>query len=136
NTEGDSTPKDEKNAAIINGKELESLITNTIVTPSEDELEDLTELFGELKKRFDENTDESKNSYTSIGGIFDDRKIVFEAHNTPLRKLVGVACNEANWGGILETSEIVLRDVVASEAEGFIPFVPDSIDTKTSFDNS
>ncbi|MCC3372226.1 FtsK/SpoIIIE domain-containing protein [Cohnella sp. REN36] len=136
NSAGDNSSREESNSTIINGKELEGLITNTIVTPTEEELEDLTELFGELKKHFDENPDEGKSSYTSIGGIFEDRKIVFEAHNTALRKLVGMACNEANWGGILETSEIVLRDVVASEAESFIPFVPNSIDTRTSFDNS
>ncbi|MCD1261382.1 DNA translocase FtsK [Paenibacillus athensensis] len=134
NPEGDH-PKEESNS-IINGRELESLITNSIITPTEEELDDLKELLGDIKKHFDDKPDDSKSAYTSIGGIFEDRKIVFEAYNPALRKLVGRACNETNWGGILETSEIVLRDVVAAEIENFIPFVPDSIDMKTSFDNS
>ncbi|MCI3918739.1 hypothetical protein MO973_00630 [Paenibacillus sp. TRM 82003] len=135
NSESDY-PKEDSHSTVINGRELESLITNTIITPTDEELDDLKELLGELKKHFDDKQDDSKSAYTSIGGIFEDRKIVFDAYNPALRKLVGRACNETNWGGILETSETVLREVVAVEAENFIPFVPDSIDTKTSFDNS
>ncbi|MFZ3173086.1 MAG: FtsK/SpoIIIE domain-containing protein [Carboxydocellales bacterium] len=129
-------PTGDKGSSVIKAKELESIIADTVVTPTEEELEDLKELLGELKKHFDEESDESKDNLPIIGGVFEDRNIVLEDHNTPLRKFAGMACNETTWGGILETSEVVLRDAIAADAESFIPFMPESIDAKTSFDNS
>ncbi|KWX82526.1 hypothetical protein AMQ83_32655 [Paenibacillus riograndensis] len=133
----DAASDGEKNTSDINTGELEAIISDAIVNPSEERLEDLKELLDDIKNSFDdEQSDGSRTTIPPVGGIFGDRTIQLEVHSAPLRKLVGMACTEKVWGGVMVFSETVLRSAIAADIEEFAPFTPDSIDMKTSFDNS
>ena len=126
----------EKEPSAIKPKELETIISEKIVNPTEEELEDLKELLNELKRHFDVDTDENTDEIPTIGGVFEDRSIAIDNHNTPLRKLVGIACNNEAWGGILQTEETVFRDAISADIKTFAAFHPEGHDDKTSFDGS
>jgi len=117
-------------------KDLEQLIAETVVDPTEDSLENLNELLNELEKHFDDNSEENKDAFPSIGGVFENRPIVLENHNSQFRKIVGTACNADAWGGVLVTEESVLRDAMFSDFETFTAFIPTGADKYTTFDNS
>ena len=70
------------------------------------------------------------------GGAFENRPIVLDNHNSQFRRIIGTACSQDAWGGVMFTEEGVLRDAMASDYESFIPFVPMQVDSKTSFDGS
>ena len=117
-------------------KDLEQLIAETVVYPTEDSLENLNELLNELEKHFDDNSEENKDAFPSIGGVFENRPIVLENHNSQFRKIVGTACNADAWGGVLVTEESVLKDAMFSDFETFTAFIPTGADKYTTFDNS
>ena len=117
----------------IRPKELGNLISDAIVTGTEEDLENLKELLGEIKKHFDSETEENEDSIPTIGGIFNDRNIVIENHKSDLRKMVGRVCNSASWGGILETEEIVLKDAISADVKNFQGFNPEEGASPVSF---
>ena len=96
----------------------------------------MRDFFDELEKRYDESSDENKDNFPTIGGAFENRPIVLDNHNSQFRRIIGTACSQDAWGGVMFTEEGVLRDAMASDYESFIPFVPMQVDSKTSFDGS
>lgn len=117
-------------------KEIEKLIAEIIVDPAEEAEKTLRDFFDELDKRYDETNEENKDNFPSIGGAFENRPIVLENHNTQFRRIIGTACSSESWGGVMVTEEGVLRDAMFSDYESFTAFVPNAIDSKTSFDGS
>ena len=117
-------------------KEIDKLIADIIVDPTDEDLETLRDFFDELEKRYDESSDENKDNFPTIGGAFENRPIVLDNHNSQFRRIIGTACSQDAWGGVMFTEEGVLRDAMASDYESFIPFVPMQVDSKTSFDGS
>lgn len=117
----------------IRPKEMDELVSDVIVSGGEDELASAKELLDELKKHFDPESEENKDRISPIGGIFEDREIIIDNHQTDLRKLVGKTCNENSWGGLLETDESVLKDVISADQKSFSPFNPMDSDSKISF---
>ena len=123
-------------APPLRTRDIEKLIAENIVKPSEEAAENLRELLDELEKHFDESAEENKDHFPSIGGVFENRPIVLDNHSTQFRKTVGTACSAEAWGGVLTTEEGVLRDAMSSDYESFVPFLPTGKDTYTSFDGS
>lgn len=117
-------------------KEIETLIAESIVEPTEETEQTLRDFFDELDKRYDEDSKENKDTFPTIGGAFENRPIVLENHNTQFRKIIGTACNDEAWGGVMITEESVLRDAMFSDYESFTAFVPTEVDSRTSFDGS
>lgn len=120
-------------AAPIRPKELGQLISDTIVNGDEDDVASVKELLEELKKHFDSETEENNDSIPTISGVFDDRTIVIENHQSDLRKLVGIVCNETAWGGLMETEESVLKDAISADIKSFSPFNPIGIESLVAF---
>lgn len=120
----------------LKAKEIEKLIAESIVEPTEETEQTLRDFFEELDKRYDENSEENKDTFPTIGGTFENRPIVLENHNTQFRKIIGTACSAEAWGGVMITEESVLRDAMFSDYESFAAFIPTEVDAKTSFDGS
>lgn len=133
NENEDDTPDVTTEAAPIRSKELGQLISGAIVNGDAEDIAAIKELLRELKKHFDPETEENNDSIPTIGGIFDDRAIVLESHQSDLRKLVGTVCNETTWGGLLETEETVLKDAISADIKNFLPFNPENADSMVSF---
>lgn len=127
------TPDVTSEAAPIRPKELGQLISDVIVNGDEEDFAAVKELFEELKKHFDSETEENNDSIPTISGVFDDRTIVIENHQSDLRKLVGTACNETVWGGLMETEESVLKDAISADIKSFNPFNPVVSDSMVAF---
>lgn len=117
----------------IRPKELERLISDAIVFGNDDEQENIQELLKELNKHYDIETEENDDSIPTIGGIFGDRNIVLESHQTDLRKLVGKFCNASAWGGIMETDETVLKDAISADINTVRIFDPKDTDSVIAF---
>lgn len=120
-------------ATPIRPKELGQMISDTIINGDDDDIAAVKELLGELKKHFDPETEDNNDSIPTIGGVFDDRAIIIESHQSDLRKLVGMACNEKSWGGLMETEESVLKDAISADIKSFQPFNPIGYDSMVSF---
>lgn len=127
------TPDAASEAAPIRPKELGQLISDAIVNGNEDDVDAVKELLEELKKHFDPETEENNDSIPTISGVFDDRTIVIENHQSDLRKLVGTVCNEMAWGGLMETEESVLKDAISADIKSFSPFNPVSVESMVAF---
>lgn len=127
------TPDVTSQAAPIRPKELGQLISDAIVNGDEDDVAAVKELLEELKKHFDPETEENNDSIPTISGVFDDRTIVIENHQSDLRKLVGTVCNEMAWGGLMETEESVLKDAISADIKSFSPFNPVGVESMVAF---
>lgn len=127
------TPDVTSEAAPIRPKELGQLISDAIVNGDEEDAAAVKELLEELKKHFDPETEENTDSIPTISGVFDDRTIVIENHQSDLRKLVGTVCNETAWGGLMETEESVLKDAISADIKSFSPFNPASTESMLAF---
>ncbi len=119
--------------APIKQKELNRLISHVVVTGDEEQEADIQELLDELKKHFDQDNPENTDSIPTIGGVFGDRTIIIENHQTDLRRLVGRVCNVDTWGGLLETEESILKDTVSADIVALSRFIPLSSDSVISF---
>ena len=106
---------DSNDSTPIRPKELGMLVSDAIVSGDDESLENVRELLGEIKKHFDLETEDNDDSIPTIGGIFEDRNIVIDNHQSDLRKIVGRVCNETAWGGLLETEETVLKDAISAD---------------------
>lgn len=109
------------------------LVSDAIVSGDDESLENVRELLGEIKKHFDPETEDNDDSIPTIGGIFEDRNIVIDNHQSDLRKIVGRVCNETAWGGLLETEETVLKDAISADIKSFNAFDPIGADSLVSF---
>ncbi len=127
------TPDVTTEAAPIRPKELGQLISDVIVNGDEEDVAAVKELLEELKKHFDSETEENNDSIPTISGVFDDRTIVIENHQSDLRRLVGIVCNETAWGGLMETEESVLKDAISADIQSFSSFNPVSEDSIVAF---
>ncbi len=127
------TPDVISEAAPIRPKELGQLISDAIVNGGEEDIAAVKELLEELKKHFNPETDENNDSIPTISGVFDDRTIVIENHQSDLRKLVGTVCNETAWGGLMETEESVLKDAISADIKSFSPFNPVGTESMVAF---
>lgn len=86
------TPED-IDTTPIRPKELDRLISDAVVFGDEEDQENIRDLLNELNKHYDTESEENDDSIPTIGGIFGDRNIVLENHQTDLRKLVGKFCS-------------------------------------------
>lgn len=138
-TTGDDPNNGEKDPVAVQplkSKEINKLIADIVVDPTDEDLETLRDFFDELEKRYDESNSENKDNFPTIGGAFENRPIILDNHNSQFRRIIGTACNQESWGGVMTTEESVLRDAMASDYESFVPFIPMQVDSKTSFDGS
>ena len=124
---------DSNDSTPIRPKELGMLVSDAIVSGDDESLENVRELLGEIKKHFDLETEDNDDSIPTIGGIFEDRNIVIDNHQSDLRKIVGRVCNETAWGGLLETEETVLKDAISADIKSFDAFDPIDADSLVSF---
>ena len=127
------TPDITPEVAPIRPKELAQLISDVIVNGDEEDITAVKELLEELKKHFDPETEENTDSIPTISGVFDDRNIVIENHQSDLRKLVGTVCNETAWGGLMETEESVLKDAISADIKSFSSFNPVGTESMVAF---
>lgn len=127
------TPNVTSETAPIRPKELRQLISDAIVNGDEEDIAALKELLEELKKHFDSETEENNDSIPTISGVFDDRTIVIENHQSDLRKLVGKVCDETAWGGLMETEENILKDVISADIISFSTFNPVGAESMVAF---
>ncbi len=133
---GDDPSKEEPPTTVITPikpKELDNIISDAVVFGDEDATENLQELLGELKKHYDPETEENKDTIPTVGGVFSDRSIVLETHQSDLRKLVGRFCSLTAWGGLMETDESVLKDAISADIISSKPFAPKELDSIISF---
>lgn len=131
-TEND-TPDVTSEVAPIRPKELGQLVSDAIVNGDEKDIAAVKELLEELKKHFDPETEENNDSIPTISGVFDDRTIVIENHQSDLRKLVGTVCNKNAWGGLMETEESVLKDAISADIKSFSPFNPVGVESMVAY---
>lgn len=117
----------------IRPKELGKLISEVIVNGDDDDVAAVKKLLEELKKHFDTETEENNDSIPTISGVFNDRIIAIENHQSDLRKLVGTVCNETAWGGLMETEESVLKDAISADIKSFKPFNPVCAESMVAF---
>ncbi len=125
NTTAEDTP--------IRSKELEGLISDAIVFGDDEAMDNIQELLDNLTKHYDPNNEEAEDSIPTVGGIFEDRHISVESHQSDLRKLVGKFCNLSAWGGLMVTEESVLKDAISADIVFSYPFEPDKEDSMISF---
>lgn len=133
NPDPEGNEGDSNDSTPIRPKELGMLVSDAIVSGDDESLENIRELLGEIKKHFDLETEDNDDSIPTIGGIFEDRNIVIDNHQSDLRKIVGRVCNETAWGGLLETEETVLKDAVSADIKSFDAFDPIGADSLVSF---
>ena len=123
--EDDTTP--------IRPKELDRIISDAVVFGDEEAQENIRDLLDELSKHYDTETEENDDSIPTIGGVFGDRSIVLESHQTDLRKLVGKFCSTTVWGGIMETDETVLKDAISADINAVQAFDPEDKESVVAF---
>ena len=117
----------------IRPKEIDKLVSEAIVFGGDEEQKDISNLLDELDKHYNTETEENDESIPPIGGIFEDRVITLDAHQTGLRKIVGKFCSLDSWGGIMETDESVLRDAISADIKAVHRFDPENKDAVISF---
>ncbi len=130
---GKDTDVDSSPIEPIRPKELDTLISDAVVSGGEDDLENIKELLTALRKHYDTENDENEEDLPSIGGIFGDRTIVLENNQTDLRKLVGRVCNDETWGALIETDETVLKDAISADVKEQYSFNPKDKESLVAF---
>lgn len=137
NGKNDPNKEKEKNKEQpIQPKELNQLISSILIEPDEINTKAISDLYEDIKKYYEEES-EGDTEIAPVGGDFENRKIIIASPNSYLRKIVGQACNNKVWGGVLQTNESILRDAVSTDIEHFHPFYPDdSANEIISFNDS
>ena len=118
--------------SVIREKELQKIIAQCVVRRDDEDVEFLTDIFSDVCNHFKEHD----GSTSDVQTTYDDRQILLERHNTPLRKLVNRVDTADCWGGIMVTDEPVLRDAIASPPISVDEFRPEDIASMTASDNS
>lgn len=132
-TQTEDNPEVATENTPIKPKELDNLISDAVVFGDEEELENIQDLLKELSKHYDPETEENDDEIPPVGGIFGDRNIVLESHQTDLRKIVGKFCNLSSWGGLMETDESVLKDAISADITDSKFFDPESTESVIAF---
>jgi hypothetical protein len=117
---------------IIHEKELNEIVARCVVLSFEENKDYLNELLEKVRKHIE--TDDPEIG--QIGGEFENRKIILDRHSTAFTRLVNQFCAQENWGGIMETDENVLRDIVTGTIISSNIFNPESETSKISFENA
>ena len=117
----------------IRPKQMAELISDAVISDDNGANEDIKTLLAEFKTYYDKESTSGHEKLIPVGGIFQEREIVLDSHSDDLRKLVGKACNSSAWGGLLETAESVLKDVISADIEAFHTFDPKATDSIISF---
>jgi hypothetical protein len=120
------------NEKIIREKELNEIVSRCTVLSYDESKDYLSELLEKVRNHFETGDTE----IGQIGGEFDNRKIVLDRHDTALPKLARQFCSQENWGGIMQTEEMVLRDAVAGNVVSSDMFQPEVDTSITSYDNA
>jgi len=116
---------------IIREKELNEKIARCVVLSFDENKDYLSELLEKIRSHFETGDTE----IGQIGGEFENRKIVLDRHDTALLKLVHQFCSQENWGGIIQTEETVLKDIVAGSIGSDNMFQPEADESITSYDH-
>ena len=132
-SDSESENIEEQDNSPIRPKELDHLIADAVVFGDDQDLENIQELLKELDKHYDPETEDNDDSIPPIGGVFEDRNITIESHQTELRQLVGKYCNLEAWGGLMETDESVLKDAISADIVSNSFFNPDNSESLISF---
>lgn len=132
-TEGIGSNENAADVQPIRPKEMDKLVSDIIVNGGGEELASARELLDELKKHFNSEGEDNNDRISPIGGVFEDREIIIDNHQTDLRRLVGKTCNYNSWGGLLETDESVLKDAISADIKSYSPFDPQTSDSIISF---
>ena len=114
----------ENGKSAIRKKELEKIISDSVISGDDSVMKDLNELLDSLKRHYDPDTSENEESIPPIGGVFEYRNIEMINSQTDLRKLVGRVCNESTWGALLDTEEQVLKDAISADKKNEKLFSP------------
>lgn len=120
-------------SAPIQSKELERLISESVVFGDEDEQENIHQLLEELNEFYDEEKENKGEVIHSLGGVFQDRNILPKAPQEDLRKLVGSFCDASAWGGIMETEECILKDAISADHNAMYTFDPEDKNSVVAF---
>ena len=105
---GQSTPP--KKPKDVKMAEFEEKVASIIVDQDKEEIALLTELFNSIKECLAHG--DNPVSITSGGELFDNRPLRLDVARGDFRKIIGMLCNEASWGGKLMTKETVLRSAL------------------------
>lgn len=117
----------------IRPKELDKLISDAVVLGNDEQQKNIRDLFEEMDKHYASETGGNDDTISPIGGIFGDRTIALESHQTDLRKLIGKFCGVNSWGGIMETDESVLKDAISADVNAIHIFDPENKKAIISF---
>ncbi len=118
--------------SVIREKELQKIIAQCVVRKDENDIDFLAEIYSDVCDHFKEHD----GSTSDVQTTYDDRQILLERHNTPLRKLVNRVDTTDCWGGIMVTDEPVLRDAIANPPISIDEFRPEDVTSMTASDNS
>lgn len=117
----------------IRTKQMDELISDAVVSGDAAANVDIKALLAEIREHYDKEFSNSGEKISPVGGIFQEREIVLDSYNGDLRRLVGKVCNSEAWGGLLETEEGVLKDVISADIKDFHAFDPEATDSLISF---
>lgn len=115
----------EKSSSQISAKELDAIVNDVIVNGDDEQMGSVQDLLSKIKDKFS-NEGEETTSINGISGPFEERTISVVNSQNDLRKLVGLVCTEDNWGGLIQTSETVLKDALSSDYDSLDYFSPSS----------
>ncbi len=113
--------------APIRPKELNRIVSETVIFGDEEGQESIKELLRELNNYYNTEAGEVPTI------VFENREIEPESNQTDLRKLVGKFCSESIWGGIMETDESVLKDAISADITSIRAFDPEDNESMVSF---
>ena len=134
--QGDETDPTPNTTKQISPKELDTLISDSLVNGDQNDEQDLQDLVNNLNDHYDD-TESDSSTISGVGGKFEERTINLGKHNEDLRKLVGKVCSDDNWGGLITTEETVLKDIISSDDIQYELFSPKSKECRLiSFDKA
>jgi hypothetical protein len=122
----DTTPSSDDEDIIpppsrpLQGKELDRMVADCVVSGNDEDQDALREL-GDAIHEFRENPQESPDDFTLTG-----RQVKVSLIPNKLLELIELACLNAHWGGILETSKSDLKTITNTwENDDFSANTPD-----------
>ncbi len=119
----------------VKQREFDDTVADVVVSGDESKIQELQDIYEYLKNRY-ENEDDNGTEIPSNDELFGGRNIVLDnLQVSPFRKLIGTVCSQEVWGGLIKTSEKVLKDIVSTEYESFSRFNPDSTESCLFYGN-
>lgn len=117
-------------------KEFDDIISTALLSNDADDRELIRDIYEEIEESF---KSEQPVEIDPKGGIFEDRKIIFNSINQDeFRKILGQLSNATAWGGVIKSKLYTLKEVLSSEPESLFPFLPNSYNNEEmiQFDKS